>query len=196
MKLGAITTTRSGLVLSRKKARHIQGVYYQALNLRCINADGSINLSELDDYFAADLLPASYLTHSGDVVVRLTAPYTAVLIDREYENLVIPSNFMVLQADSQHILPEYLFWLLNTRQSKRALFMNATSNMLGAVKAEYITEFEWDPVPLDLQRTISQINLLSRRESDLLRRLAQEKEKYCAALLQQLQKEQLGGHTR
>ena len=94
MNLGEIADIRSGLVLSRKQARadSPQAIRYHQLSLRAVKAEGEIAPAELEPYFAKEPLSIDYLTQPNDIVVRLTAPYTAVLIDGTTRNLVITSN--------------------------------------------------------------------------------------------------------
>ena len=195
LKLRDVASVRCGLVLSRKKARELKGVAYPLLNFRALKDFGYIERAELDLYNAEDILPSEYLTHEGDIVVRLTAPYTAVLIDEETEGIVISSNFITIRVKDDTVLPEYLFWWLNTSRMKRSLYENATSNMLGAVKASEFAEREWKAVPIEDQRLIADMNLLARREVILLDKLAIEKEKYYAAVIQQYQKTRKRGNV-
>ena len=114
LKLGDIASVRSGLVLSRKLSKTPTKYRYQLINLRSINQVGYIETENVDLYDATEPLGSEYLTHTGDVVIRLTAPYTAVLIDDTTSGMVISSNLVVIRADTSLILPEYLYWLLNT----------------------------------------------------------------------------------
>ncbi|MEE1017039.1 MAG: restriction endonuclease subunit S [Ruminococcus sp.] len=183
MKLGEIATVRSGLVLSRKLARDNPVQRYRLINLRSITADGYIDLNETDVYDAKQTLPDEYLSQVGDIVIRLSAPYTAVLIDAESEGMVISSNFAIVKTDSKTLLPEYLYWLLNTPEVKHRMFENSSSNMLGAVKPKFFADYEITPLPIPEQQKIAAINALAKAESKLLRQLANAKEQYYEAIL-------------
>ena len=102
--------------------------------------------------------------------------------------MVVSSNFVVIRVEDKSLLPEYLFWLLNTEKIKRKIYENATSNMLGAVNARFLADFELTLLSVEDQRKISQFNLLAKRERQLLRMLAEEKEKYYAGVLNQVYK--------
>lgn len=188
MRLADCASVRSGLVLARKQAKLPTGNRYSLINLRSVQQDGSIDLSEIDVYDAKEPLKGEYLSQEGDVIVRLTAPYTAVLIDDTTSNMVVSSNFVIIRACSRKLVPGYLYWLLNTREMKRRIFENTTSNMLGAVKAKYLAELELPSLPIQEQIRIAQLHLLANREGRLLRQLAQEKQKYYAGLLEQAHK--------
>ena len=188
MKLRDLASVRSGLVLSRKQAKESSEYRYPLINLRCIQQEGTIQLKEADIYEAKEPLKEEYLSQSGDIIVRLTAPYTAVLIDETTSGMVVSSNFVVIRVEDKSLLPEYLFWLLNTEKIKRKIYENATSNMLGAVNARFLADFELTLLSVEDQRKISQFNLLAKRERQLLRMLVEEKEKYYAGVLNQAYK--------
>ena len=183
MKLGEIASVRSGLVLSRKVARENPVQRYRLLNLRSITPEGYIDMNETDVFDAKETLPGEYLSQVGDIVIRLSAPYTAVLIDEESEGMVVSSNFVIVITDPQELLPEFLYWLLNTSEVKHRMFENSSSNMLGAVKPKFFADYEITPLPIPEQQKIAAINALAKAESKLLRQLANAKEQYYESIL-------------
>ena len=189
MKLGNIATVRSGLVLSRKQARGATGIKYPLLNLRSIDQGGYVDTDQLDVFDASEYLSPDYLSHVGDIIVRLSAPYTAVLIDEVTAGMVVSSNFVIIRVDRRELLPEYLFWLLNTSKVKRSIYENTSSNMLGAIKAKYFSDFEVPKLPINKQQRIADMNALALKETVLLKRLAEEKERYYSMLIDYTHKE-------
>lgn len=177
MKLGNAALVRSGLVLARKQAKEPTGYRYSLLNLKSIHAGGFIDTTLCDVFDSVESLNPEYLTHKGDIVIRLTIPYTAVLITENTEGYVIPSSFVVVRTDRSVLLPEYLFWLLNSQKVKQEIYESAVSNMLGAVKPRYFAEYELEDISLPQQRILAELNRLARRETQLLAQLASEKEK-------------------
>ena len=189
MKLGEMANVRSGLVLSRKQARGSTGIRYPLLNLRSICSDGSIDRRQLDVFDAVEHLAPEYVSRVDDVVVRMSSPYTAVLIDETSAGIVISSNFIIIHCNKSIVLPEYLFWLLNRPETKRAIYENTSSNMLGAVKAKFFTDFDVLPLSMEDQRKIAAMNALAIKETQLLHRLACEKERYYNQLIDKIYKE-------
>ena len=183
MKLGNIATVRSGLVLSRKQSREPSDIQYPLLNLRSVQEGGYIDLAEADVFDATEYLSPEYVSQIGDVIVRLSTPYTAVLIDQSTAGMVISSNFVIIRTDRRELLPEYLFWLLNTPDVKRSIYENTSGNMLGAIKAKFFAEFEIAPLPISDQQKIAAMNTLALEETRLLRRLADEKERFYSMMI-------------
>ena len=176
MRLGEMASVRSGLVLSRKQAREPMGIRYPLLNLRSINSEGFIEEEQLDLFEAVEQLAPEYLSQPGDLIIRMSAPYTAVLIDDSTAGIVVSSNFVVIRCNKKEVIPEYLYWLLNTAEVKKTIYASTGSNMLGSVKAKFFAEFEVMPLPMKDQRIIADMNTLARKETRLLRQLAKEKE--------------------
>lgn len=189
MRLGNVASVRSGLVLSRKQAKEKAGIIYPALNLRCINHRGAIDKDQMDVYEAFELLPAEYLTHPGDIIVRLTAPYTAVLIDEATAGSVISSSFAIIRANRRLLKPEYLFWLLNTASTKREIFDNATGSMISAIKPKFFSDYEIDLPSIAGQEKIAAINALAKKETQLLYQLAEAKKNYYDAIMDNIHNE-------
>lgn len=186
MKLGSVAQVRSGLVLARKQARGRTEYRYPLLNLKCIHPNGYIDTALCEMFDSVEYLNPEYLTHKGDVVIRLTVPYTAVLITDELEGYVIPSSFVVVRTDRSIVLPEYLLWLLNSQQVKQRIYESAVSNMLGAVKPRYFAEFEMEQISISHQQILANLNQLAKREAQLLAKLAAEKERYYDHILNQV----------
>ena len=183
VRLGDVATVRCGLVLSRKQSRTPTSAKYRLLNLRAINADGCVEMALVDEYYAVEELSPDYLSQVGDVIVRLTAPYTAIQIDDETAGMVVSSNFVIIRSNPRMLLPGYLVWLLNTRKSKRIIFENTSSNMLGAINPRYFACMEVVLPSIDRQFAIADLNALALKEGRLLRQLADEKKRYCEAVL-------------
>lgn len=194
MNLGNVATVRSGLVLSRKLSREQSPYCYPLLNLRAIHPEGYILSDDLEAFHAVEPLGQEYLTQQGDVIIRLSIPYTAVLIDTDMAGIVVSSNFAIVRSNQGQILPEYLLWLLSTPDIKKKIYESSSSNMLSAVRPSFFADLDISLLSLADQRKIAQLNLLAKRESWLLKRLAEEKKKYYAIVIARAQKNMTGGN--
>ena len=188
MKLGTVATIRSGLVLSRKLSRELSPFRYPLLNLRAIHPDGYILSDSLEVFYATEPLRQEYLTQQSDIIIRLSIPYTAILIDSGMVGMVVSSNFAIIRLNQDYILPEYLLWLLNTADTKKKIYESSSSNMLSAVRPTFFAELEILPLTLADQGKVAKLNLLAKREIRLLKKLADEKERYYAAVIDCAQK--------
>ena len=185
MKLGELATIKTGLVLARKvagedaKSKH----EYKQINLKSINADGTIAVAELDDYCSAEDLGDNYLTQSGDIIIRLTAPNTAVFITDEWVNLVVSSHFCIIRMAKPNLLAEYVHWYLNSDFVKTEIAKNIYGSSFAGIKPSFLSELEIKVPSPDVQEMIAKIYALSRKEQFLLDELKTEKAKLYKKIL-------------
>ena len=177
MQLGCCAEIRSGLVLSRKQAREKTENRYSLLTLKSIKPDATVSERDLGVFDAVESLNKEYLTEIVDVIVRTSMPYTSVLIDKKTYGMVVSSNFVIIRCYTDKLLPEYLFWLLNTETVKRDIFKNSAGNMLAAIKPQYFCDLDIELPSLREQKLIADFNMTARKELELLERLKTEKEK-------------------
>lgn len=191
MKLEELATVKTGLVTARKQAKNPSDMIakYRQLNLKAIHSRGYIDEDFLEEFLANERLRAEYLTQPGDVVVRLTTPYTAVLIEDKFTGLVIPSHFVIIRSNGKRILPEYLYWLLNTEKIKLELQQNISSSVIGTIKPTSYANLDIDVLTIEEQKKIAELNILAKKELSLLVQLMGHKEVYYKELINKVQKD-------
>lgn len=178
MRLDEVATVRTGAVTGRKKAEEgVQSsVGYKMLNLKCIAAEGSIDLGFAEEYQAKEKLKPDFFTQEGDVLIRLSSPYTSVLIDNNSCGFVVPSHFAIVRADRRKVLPEYILWFLRRESTYQKIQQNSSgSTAFGTISSGFIGSLNIRLFPKDKQKALGQLLLLSNKEQELLHRLAKEK---------------------
>lgn len=185
MRLNDIALIRVGLVLSRKQSEGGKHAY-RVLTLRSITPVGTIDTDALEHFPSNAPLSDDYLAQEGDVVVRLSQPYTAALIDKAAAGLVVSSNFVSIRVKDDRIVPGYLAWLLNTDAVKRRIRHSASATMLSSINAGFFSSLDIALPLADAQLKIADLHAAAMRECELLRRLADEKERYYAAITKKI----------
>lgn len=180
IKLKEIAEIQTGLVLSRKEAAESSNEFevYRQLNLKAINSEGYIDMELLEEFKANEVLSKDYITRKDDILVRLTSPYTAVLIDENSAGIVVPSHFIIVRARKEYVLPEYLYWLLNSDRVKLEIAKNISSTTTGAVKPAVYASLVIDELSLEQQKNIATVYSLTKKEAYLYEQLKSEKERY------------------
>ncbi|MCI8887595.1 MAG: restriction endonuclease subunit S [Hungatella sp.] len=191
MRLGELAVINTGIVAARRQASPLDKVCirYRILNLKAINEKGYIEDNLLEEFVANGSIKEKYLTQEGDLVVRLTTPFTAVLIDRIHKGIVVPSHFIVIRVKSGKILPEYLYWLLNTEKVRQDIWQNINSTTMGTVKPMSYASLYVECITLAEQEKIGELYKLAQRELRLLERLKEQKELYYREAIDRIQKE-------
>ena len=191
MKVGDVASLRTGLVLSRKQASVNDEKYinYKQLTLKSISSEGVIISENIENFKSKEQLKEDYFTQKDDVVIRLSHPYTAVLIDETTKGILIPSHFVVVRCDKMKLNPGYLQWLINTDKVRNKISLSTSTNSLGTIRPAFFSDFEIDEISLNNQIKLAEINKLAKKELELLTELKEQKQKYFNALTNKIQKE-------
>ena len=190
MTIGDVAVVRTGFVTTRKMkgASRREPCKYRLLNLKCIADQGYIETEYLESYEISEELKRDYLTRKGDILIRLSSPYTAVIINRdELCGLLIPSHFAIVRVNAQLVVPEYVFWLLSQEKYRNIMIQNSSgSTSFGTISAGVIAALPIAILTLQEQELIGRLTMLAAREQELLYRLVTEKKKYNSARLTQI----------
>jgi len=179
MNLINISEVQTGLVLMRKRAdaKDKSTHKYSMLTLKSFNPKEGLNEGELGVFFSKEKLENKYLTTKGDIIIRLTTPYTAICINDHQEGLVIPSNFAIIRLKEQTFIPEFVALFLNSEIIKKKFFKSSISTTIPLIKTKHLRDIDVPEKPLELQKEIVELNQLQVREKKLLSLLIKEKEK-------------------
>jgi restriction endonuclease S subunit len=175
LKLGDCAKIRTGLVLSRKEATSGAETHqYTALTLKALTENGVIDLDATEPYNAVVTLKRDYFTHKGDILLRLSAPYTVTLILENEEDLLVSAHFSIIRVNRGQLDPDYLHWWL-TRNRKRFYKAASGASMMGTISSGYVGQMDILLPPIAEQRNIGNLVQLVYREQQLLSLLAQKK---------------------
>lgn len=191
MQLGEIAQIKTGLVLSRKKAEIEYDVKatYKLLTLRNISEDGLIENETFDEFTSNDDLDDHYFTEEGDVLMRLSQPYTSVFIDKNHTGLLVPSYFAIIKVNEKKLLPQYVAWYLNTMNVKKELERSQAGSRIPSTNQNAIRNIPIVLPPISKQEVLMELYQLYQREKLLYKKLIEEKELLFQGVTQQL----LGG---
>jgi len=188
MNLTNISEVQTGLVLVRKRAdaKDKDTHKYRMLTLKSFEPQGVLNEHELDVFFSKEQLEKKYLTNKGDIIVRLTTPYTAICINDKEEGLVIPSNFAIIRLKEQTYIPEFVALFLNSEIIEKKFFKSSISTTIPLIKTKHLREIDISDIPLTTQKKIVELNQLQVKEKMLLSCLMKEKEKFAKASINKI----------
>ena len=188
MFLSDVSTVRTGLVTARKQAKGPEkGLFqeYRLLSLRCIKEPGVLDVGLAEPYMSRELLKSDFLTKRDDILVRLSAPYTAALVDDESADYVVPSHFAIIRVDKSKVDPAYVLWILRQQSTLKQIYQNVSGTVaFGTISSNFFNDLKIDAIPLEKQRLIGAILKLSEREQTLLSELAKVKAEQARIALQ------------
>jgi restriction endonuclease S subunit len=185
MKLGEISEIRTGLVLSRKQSKSDTGIDYHVLTLSSIEKEGRINLNTIENFKSVTELDNKLLTKQGNIIIRLSNPYTAVYIKKEYENILMPSLIASIEINSKDFLPEYIQIFLNSENCKERLRKEANGTVIVTVNTKILKELEIPELPIWKQKDLIEYENSYYTEKKLTEKLLELKEKEFQMVLEQ-----------
>lgn len=176
MRLGNQITIRTGAVISRLQTKKTEGIKKVCvLTLKAQTSDGRINHEAIETLNIDSDLKDDYITQDGDVLVRLTYPYTATVIEEKDRGLLVSSHYAIIRC-KESINPWYLFWWL--KQNKDLLYKEASGSvLLGTISSNVIAELPIKVIPLNQQKKIAELIRALRRERELAIKLIELKSK-------------------
>lgn len=190
MNLENIATIRTGVVTTRKKAGENELIIheYKTLNLKCAAHGGYLDLQYVEVLGTAEALKPVYFTQMDDILVRLSAPYTVIMITREeWCGYLVPSHFAIIRVDKTIASPEYVLWLLKRESTKQKILQNISgSGIFGTINSKFFSTLSIRDLPLNKQKIIGQMQILSEKEQELLHKLSTEKEIYNKLLIDKI----------
>ena len=178
MRIQDIATLKTGAVLSRLHKAETGGNLYRVLSLRNIDDDvGAIEARSCTPMRFTEKITDEFLTQKGDILLRLSAPYTVVFIEDDSDiGLLIPSHFAIIHAVG--VDAKYLYAMLDSDEIRKQLFIEGSaSTTLATISIKSISECKIPRISLQKQELIGQYHLEAKKELRLLRRLWAEKRK-------------------
>lgn len=190
MKLNEAFDINIGMVLSRKKAKKsaISEYRYRLLTLKSVSEGGEIDKLALEEFISDSKIDTNYLTQKGDVIVRLTEPYSAAYIESDNEHLLVPSNFAIIRGQQKKYISEFIQCYLNANQGKNIIRRMAAGSALSAISISNLKEIEIKQYSKEQQEKFIAANKLFLKEKKLFQRLIEERDKQLQGINQEILK--------
>lgn len=118
--------------------------------------------------------PNRYLVSEGDVLFLSRGQRGFAIPVREpLKNTVASYYFYILRAQRDRVLPEYLAWFINQPTTQVTLESFQHGSLMKMVPKSAFEELEIYLPPLELQKTITQLDQLRQKEEQTMRCLAE-----------------------
>lgn len=177
LKLGAVADIYSGLVLKRyeQPKEALKDSYnkksekeYFYITLKSVD-DNRINLDLLERTRAKKKMDEKYVLRNGDIVMKLSPPYSAAVVDFTREDVVVPSNFAIIKV-KRDFKPEYLAFVLNSKYTKKQLNRLLEGSVLAIIRISYLNQLKIRPRDMGQQIRYAKLFSLLLRRNDLKKR--------------------------
>jgi len=90
-------------------------------------------------------------------------------------HILAANSFYILRPDQATILPDYLAWWLNQKPAQEYIQLNRSGSSLPFLSVSALSRIEVPLPSIDLQRKIGELELLQKKETDLLSKYLSKK---------------------
>ena len=165
--LGDISEIQVGYQSREGIRAHLDGSHF-LLQVRDFN-----NLHQVDWSNLTRFTPASSMTKSeiqpGDVLFLAKGQDNfACPVNRVTNHVLAANSFYILRPDQATILPDYLAWWLNQAPAQEFIQLNRSGSSLPFLSVSALSRLEVRIPPIKVQRKIGELELLRKKEADLL----------------------------
>ncbi|WP_226896393.1 restriction endonuclease subunit S [Poseidonibacter ostreae] len=184
IKMNHLTTIKTGLVLSRKKASQ-QSEFkkdYNVISLKSFSENGYYDHSFAEEFTANEEIKEENLLQKGDILIRLREPNIAVYIDEDYTDTIISSLAAIIRTKKSDVNPLFLVNYLNSSYVKKQLYSQGSA--VSMLNVKFIGELEITLPKKETQDKVAEIQALSYKEIKLLNQLIEEKQKYTSKVFE------------
>ena len=110
-----------------------------------------------------------------------------MITKKEWCEYLVPSHFAIIRVNKEVASPEYILWLLKRESTKQKILQNISgTGAFGTINSKFFNSLPVRNLPLNKQRVIGQMQILSEKEQELLHKLTAQKEIYNRLLVDKI----------
>lgn len=152
---------------------------------KSIAADGSIDVNEMPEEEVVMEVDKKKVTELGDIVVKLSTPYGAGIVDEDAVGCVVPS-FCALIKDAGDLDSNYLLAFLNSDMCKQQIQAQVTGAVMTVVSIGKIKKLQI-PVPSTEEQTeVGKRFIEKKRKLQIMKRIAALEEERNSVVFEEL----------
>ncbi|MGI9322620.1 MAG: restriction endonuclease subunit S [Pseudomonadales bacterium] len=127
------------------------------------------------------------LMRAGDIIFRSRGqPHTAALLTKNAKDTIVGAPLLLVRANADKVLPEYLLWCINQPSSQSSLASAARGTSVKMIGKQALEDLEVNLPPLAEQSKVAKIISLSNREQQLLEKMKKLRALHIHGILTQM----------
>ncbi len=179
MRLEDISEILIGVLLNRE-IRKDGEIKYKLFNLK--------SYEEKEEYmeFPTNKTFTEKLTKEGDLLFRLVSPNKIVYIEKDQENLLVPSQLCIIRPQKQIINPIYLKWYLENSPGKEKVMLELTGSSIQKISVNSLRSIDVPVIDMEKQKAIEDLIKLWNKEKEVMNQIISNKELLYTNLIQEI----------
>lgn len=159
----------------RSKVEHNTNGDLAVIQMKDLENDYQL-IGENLTWISSGIVPEKYLLRQGDVLFLSKGANNKALVFDQPIKAVAASVFFVLRPDPNQIIPEYLAWYINQRETQKYIEENRAGTYIPNVNKSTVLGISIKLPPIYKQELIAKIVNASGRELKLMQRLMNKKQ--------------------
>ena len=184
MRLADLCDIRSGYT-ARSKLEPLQKGGVPAIQLSDVGGDDAFSPNTLARYDICNVTE-HHLVRGGEVIFRPRGPHgIAITIPEDLpEPAVVILPLIIIRPDRNRVLPKFVTWAINQPRARHKLSLEAQGSIIRTIPVRALEQLDIAVPDIPTQRRIVTLDTLMRREKQLLRRLAERRERLFSTILE------------
>jgi restriction endonuclease S subunit len=179
MKLGEIAKISIGVLLNR------EGDKEGKLRYKLFNLKNYEEKDEYEDFFTNKNLDEK-LTKEGDILFRLVSPNKVVFIEKEQENLLVPSQLCIIRVDKNLVNPIFLKWYFENDLGQEKIMLELRGSSIQKISVNALRNIEIPEIDLKKQNEIEDLIKLWNQEKEVLQLLIENKDELYNNIIEEI----------
>ena len=165
--LGDISKIQVGYQ-SREAIPHRPDGSHYLLQARDFNNLKQVDWSKLTKFAPTGSTAKSEIQRGDVLFLAKGQDNFACPVNRVTNHVLAANSFYIVQPNQGMILPEYLAWWLNQSPAQEFIQLNRSGSSLPFLSVSALSRLEVPIPPIEVQRKIGELELLRKKEADLL----------------------------
>lgn len=165
IKLKQIAEVHSGLRKSSFKNKENK-YEYKIITLNNENIS-KINKNKLNKIYTDKKIDDKYLLEKGNIILKLTPPYTSNIVEFNEKNITTTSNYAIIKVNENYS-PEIINFYLNSEYIKKQIYQFADESSVKVINIGNIKDFDIILTDNENEKTYEKLILTHKKKKKIL----------------------------
>lgn len=115
-----------------------------------------IDMNKLENLKTDKQLDDKYLLKKGDIIMRLTPPYTSRIIEFDEDNITTTSNYAIIKVNEKYS-PEILTFYLNSEYIQKQIYQAYDESSIKVINISNIKKFNIIEIQKEKEETYKKL---------------------------------------
>lgn len=161
MELEKISNVSIGILVNREQKKDGKNIY-KLFNLKQYEEKKEYDEIQTEKDFSEKL------TRKGDLLFRLVAPNKIIYVDKNQENLLVPSQLCIIRVNKEIVNPIFLKWYLESSIGKEKIMLELTGSSIQKISVSALKKIEIPILDIKKQNAIKDLVQLWESEKKVL----------------------------